>query len=362
MEACRAYWNYYVAGKGISRFIGATIVDVGRAECEYTHYLHLCPEESGGGAFDCNTILPVDVFYECQLVGYHLSDAGRCVADRVREPMQCDEPDGQFGGNPILFVSGSKTETRTDFATADGRLSVQRFYRSLKQRWHSLAALNSAFNAEPLGQVGGWGFGFAMEWHLEKTRIALSSSNPGGALYLPDGTAHHYAYHSGFTPNSHNPNSKYKVEFVGVLPSVWSTLFDVSSQWRVTDLKTGRVWLLKTFAESYNKSRQYTVARPIKITDADGYVQNLIYGSKGEVLSVTDSYGRTLGFTWRNYTVTTLPDVAGGHPVPEALQQVTLPDGGRSVYSYDLPVTIPSDQPCDTPCLRQAPERRRCRP
>ena len=236
VEACRAYWNYYVAGKGISRFIGATIVDVGRAECEYTHYLHLCPEESGGGAFDCNTILPVDVFYECQLVGYHLSDAGRCVADRVREPMQCDEPDGQFGGNPILFVSGSKTETRTDFATADGRLSVQRFYRSLKQRWHSLAALNSAFNAEPLGQVGGWGFGFAMEWHLEKTRIALSSSNPGGALYLPDGTAHHYAYHSGFTPNSHNPNSKYKVEFVGVLPSVWSTLFDVSSQWRVTDL------------------------------------------------------------------------------------------------------------------------------
>ena len=262
----------------------------------------------------------------------------------MREYPSCGPNSGPTFGNPILTSSGSKLETRTDFATADGRLSVERYYRSLPQRQNSIAATQYAYHSEPLGQVNGWGFWFSMEWHLQVKNISTSGSTPGGVLYLPDGTAYDFAYASGaFVPSSYVPNTDYKLEFIGTLPAQWSTLFAAPSQWRVTDLKSGRIWLLKTVAEDFNASTlRYNIARPIKMTDADGYVQNFTYGTKGEIASVTDSYGRTLGFNWRNYNITSVPNLPGGLPMPEALEMISLPDGSKLVYTYDPPVALPS--------------------
>jgi RHS repeat-associated protein len=308
-EACRAEYDYYI-GPNPNAVISSTPYD-GK------FYDYRCIWDAG--------ILPNSVGLHCA-AGYTPVSEDRCVMAPVRENCPCTPQGGPTAGDPILLSSGSLLEDQTDFATADGRLSVKRHYRSTPQRWHSLIMHRAL-----LGQSNGWGFNFSMELHF---------AGYSATLYLPGGSAFDYSGGTGtlFSPEVHGPNYEYRVEFVGTPPSSWNNITTYSTQWKVTELLTGRIWLMQTFLvpiSGYVPS--YLVARPIKITDADGYVQNLAYGSAGELVSITDSYGRTLSVTWRSLTLR-----VGSPSVVDVVEQITLPDGNKLVYAYDPPVAVPA--------------------
>jgi hypothetical protein len=325
--ACRREWEYYELNLGPSRFIGSKPYQgrVDQAQCLWTTYQSLCTLENGG-TVSCPTNLPNSVDLKCD-VGYSSTSEHVCQKDPPYVFDPCTPQGGPAEGtrgnsdpvrsNPIQLSSGAKLERVTDFSTADGRLSVNRAYNNLPQRW-----TNITIGTEPMGQTSGWGFGFSVELHLSG---ALNAT-----LFLPEGMAFFYSRTgSVFAPEEHGENYDYTVEFVGTPPASWSTLLTAPSQWKVTQVRTGRVFLLQTPAANINGAADYTLARVIRITDPDGYVQNFAYGTSGAIATVTDSYGRSLGFTWRPYTVTALTNVAGYLPVPDVLEQITLPDGNK---------------------------------
>jgi hypothetical protein len=343
--ACANEWSTYVSPTG-SQFIGAEMVPDNplQARCKWTTYLHGCP----GGGFPvpphgCSTVDPNAVVVSCQ-PGNSLNGSSFCQAEPNADAPSCGAQKSDHKGNPINIASGAKNEYRADFATADGRLKVERLYNSLPRRFDL-----SAVSAEPMGQTGGWGFGFSLEWHIDPY-IGTSLTAPGGyggTLFLPDGTAFNFARNGSTFPTSvYGTTLDYKVEFVGTVPADWGTVFAASSQWKVTDQRSGRVYLLQTFPRSINDALpRYSIARVIKITEADGYFQNLTYGSAGQLQTVTDSYNRTLGITWRQYVPITTTGVAGFLPTSDVVDQITLPDGNKLVYTYDPPVASPSNGP-----------------
>ncbi|MGB8818466.1 MAG: hypothetical protein WCC66_11150, partial [Rhizobiaceae bacterium] len=215
-------------------------------------------------------------------------------------------------------------------------MTVERFYRSTPQRWRGSLDIWAPIN----GQLGGWGFNFSVVWHLDRF---IATGGYGGTLFLPDGRAFGYNRSgSVFSSATAGPTFDYKVELVGAPPASYGSLLTASSQWRVTEYKSGRIWLLQTFRHNPNDSTSsFGIARPVSLSEPDGYVQNFAYGAKGELATITDSYGRTLTFAWRQFVPSVLNDPTM-LPYPEAIDQITLPDGAKLVYSYDPPAVSPS--------------------
>jgi RHS repeat-associated protein len=327
--ACHVEWEYYGLNNTPSQFIGSTPY-MGK------FYSHRCLWTTNF----IGAILPNSVSLFCDYPYVAVSE-DVCQKDPALNFDPCTPQGGPTEGirresdglvsNPIQLSSGAKIERITDFATADGRLSVERAYHSLPQRWNDIT-----IGTEPIGQTNGWGFGFSMELHL--------SGALNGTLFLPQGLAFFYSRSgSTFTPEVHGENYDYTVALVGAPPADWNTYLTTSSQWKVTQARTGRVYFLQTFPININDSTpDYDIARVVKIADADGYVQNLTYGPTGALLSITDSYGRSLGFTWRPFNKTALPNVPGSLPVPDVVEQITLPDGNKLAYTYDPAPTLPS--------------------
>lgn len=338
--ACQAQWQGMKDGTITgdvgpdSTFLGAVQYKPGRNyACAWTTAMNYCFWEPGGKV--CGNTPPNLVDFYCAS-GQTPDGNGVCVDEPLIDPPanKCNTLP-----HPILIPTGDQIETASDFVTADGKLSVDRFYRSTPARYMGTGNFGMAGNAPILGELNGWSFGFALEWHLHD----YIATGYASQLYIPDGISASYGkVGNNFVPPSVTPNTRYKVEFVGTPPADWGTVFNASTQWRITETETGRIWLLQTFAKDYNTATlRYSVARPIKITDADGYVQNLAYGSMGELTSVTDSYGRVLNFTWYYRQLTAATGIAYTTPVPTVVKQISLPDGSKLVYAYDPPNTTP---------------------
>jgi len=107
---------------------------------------------------------------------------------------------------------------------------------------------------------------------------------------------------------------------------------------RATILSTGGQFTVKTTKGDQitlalfvpNWSNQFMAARPTQIVYRGGYTWNFTYGTRGEVLSITDSYARTISFVW-NYT--TNGDTSTLYP--RAVRSISMPDGTVLVYEYE---------------------------
>ncbi|MCD0419633.1 DUF6531 domain-containing protein [Rubrivivax sp. JA1024] len=275
---------------------------------------------------------PAPVSYECE-TGFKRSLPGVCVREEDYQPTPDRDACGGYnnGGNvsastdyPIDITSGNKTFKVIDFETADRSLSLTRLYNS---RPH-MGAINGTISANPLGLGFNWRFAFQHELHLNvdyTDNVEIETAGGGSYPFLrKSATGAFEAQHWGYGTYS---QTDYSLEFVGTWPSSWSSVISASTQWRVKD-RDDNVWVFQTFLQP--GSNKYVIGRPISVTKRGGHVTTFAYGTYGELVSVTDPYGKVLSFAW-NYK----PASAPGGVAPIAINRVTLPDGTHLDYTYD---------------------------
>jgi RHS repeat-associated protein len=348
--ACRARFDYYKSTSP-NRYVGSYPTDhVNIVDCSWTYVAFLCLPENGysptsiSGNLACSIPAPGPVDFQCD-TGYKVAAAStpQCVKeiDYVETRRICTYDNGAGinppVGNPIVLRSGEKVESATDFATADNRFSLTRNYRS----FYGSAKVDSAASA-----FGNWRFGLLPEIRLDVYDVTL---------HMPDGSAHDFKIQSdGSVPASGtNPTREYTVRFLGTAPSYdgtyptdKTTLSNFKTRWEVKDAES-RTWVLETFPSlnTNASATRYKVARPVSMTERDGYTQTYTYSSTdSRLLSISDSFGRTASFTWSYLYITALSGIANTTPIPQTITGVTLPDGTSLRYTYDPAVStaVPS--------------------
>jgi RHS repeat-associated protein len=335
--ACRSQWQHWSGP--LSRYIGASplVGNPNEAQCSWTTFQYLCPQETGGGISSCGTILPGHVLFGCE-PGYTPTQ-GMCLKNPTPE-CQCARNNGSSAnpevGHPIVLSTGSKVLRADDYSTADGDFSIGRSYRSIQ------IGRSASFQTAIRGLAGGWNFDFAYEVQLKGFSGSPSSPSAKLALVAPDGTANDFVMQSGgawvpdTTTGAYYAPTNLKVEYIGTLPSDLSTLQSASTQWRVTD-GDDTVWTFQTFTRP-NTTSPYAVGRPISRVMRSGYRWDFAYRSDASLQTITDSFGRQASFNWSMFYMTPLaPPPAGWLPWPEAVATVSLPDGTSLRYTYDPP-------------------------
>jgi YD repeat-containing protein len=339
--ACRAQWQWYQGVRTDSRYIGyyLTVGNPNQGGCKWTQYQYLCPQETGGNASTCGVIFPTWIELRCQ-TGY-TPVQGQCRKDSElvpERPCNCNNGSSSNpqGKNPIVFSSGSKVLKARDYESADGDFVISRSYRSLP------VGRSASFQSRPVGLSGNWQFDFMYELQLASFSGSAASPNAKLTLAAPDGTAYDFTMQPGgaWAPNATTgafyAPTNLKVEFLGTVPSDLSTLQSASTQWRVTD-GDDTVWTFQTFARP-NTTSPYAVGRPISRVARDGYRWDLAYRADNSLQTVMDSFGRLATFNWAQFYVSSLANPpAGSLPYPEAVSNISLPDGTSLRYSYDPP-------------------------
>ncbi|MFN7089158.1 MAG: RHS repeat-associated core domain-containing protein [Allorhizobium sp.] len=338
-EACRAQWEWAGMNNGKSRFIGAfdRPNSIWSKNCSWTSYQYLAPQEVGCGVFSCGTVLPSITSFACAS-GYTRVFPYSCVKTpdyRPQRPM-CGYGNGGKPnpaiGNPIILSSGTKYHSTEDFSAGDGKLSVSRTYRS------NPIGRNVSAQYLPLGLPNGWQFSFTMELQLGTFSGSPSSPNANVTLIAPDGSPYDFKLNTNGTwttdSSSGSVSSDFSLEYIGTLPTELSTVKSSSSNWLITG-PDDRRWSLQTFA-GVNTTTLFDVARPTSVEDREGYIWTYNYDpADHRLLSIVDTYNRTISFSWNYFYITTVSGRAGSLPFPEAISTITFPDGTKATYEYD---------------------------
>lgn len=320
-------------------------------KCRWTYAGWLCPNEPippGAPSF-CGYPAPGLVEFDCD-AGYTRVFPGKCTPDPTPErpvvsasscPAKNTDQAAPFSNpnpptpNPVVLSTGAKIWSAVDFETDDGLFKIARNYRS------SPGGYTHAMVQGPLGLANGWQFDFGMELQFSSFTGSPSSPNANVTLLAPDGSGYDFSLNSSgaFLPQATSGavSYNYKVEYVGTLPANLATVDDAQTTWRVTG-PDDRVWTLKTFAH-VNSPSVYRIARPTQAVARDGYTWTFTYGTNGALSSITDTFGRSATFTWNLFYVTTLSNVSGALPYPEAVDTITFPGGTSVKYTYDPPPT-----------------------
>ncbi|WP_375283171.1 RHS repeat-associated core domain-containing protein [Marinicauda pacifica] len=231
-----------------------------------------------------------------------------------------------------MLETGAKLLFQNDFATHDGLFSISRFYRSFP------AGRSLAFRSTARGLASGWAFNFAYE--LQFNEFSGSPSNPDAqvAFVTPDGVAYDFvlAPDGSWMPwsgagLSYEP-ADITVELLGGLPSDLSDLMDSPSTWQIVDEQDRTITFI---AQPYPNTNDYRIARPTSIEYRGGYTWTFSYGSDHALSEIVDSFGRQAQFTWHYRHITSLSGQPGGAPHPEAIDEITFPDGSSARYIYD---------------------------
>lgn len=338
--ACATLWHEVGMDKGNSVLLGGRISpnNPNVFNCDWSYNGYLCP--MGG----CGTVVPNNVFLTCATgqTAVNSNCQGPSTPIAPRHPCSCpiDGNPNPAVGDPVILSTGEVFLKATDYASADGRFSFTRAYRT-----QPIGPLNVL--AVPFGLDGRWQFDFMMELQLGffYGQLNQGSATGGATVIAPDGTSHLFNMQSngtfvtGYQGYIYHPaDSDYSIKFVGTLPADLSTLPNTATQWQVTD-KDGRVWLLKTMQLQNKLGPGYvnlnTIARPIKITDRDGYSRTLTYATDGSLTSIVDSFGRTMTVEWYRFTSSSPQDPNAASPYPEVISAINLPDGTKLQYIYD---------------------------
>lgn len=231
-------------------------------------------------------------------------------------------PPRPHAGNPVIISTGEKFQNFEDFSTSDNRLKLTRFYRN------SFGNSPRVAHSIPAGLGRNWQFGFAEELHINGGLSQISLLRPDGSAFSfyreTDGSFSHYDYDDQVLD--------FTVEFIGTWPSDPVAVVTI---WKVTELRTGRTIEYQSYERPNGVSSTplFDIARPIKITHADGYYWDFTYQTGGELDKITDSLGRELDFTWFE-NETTINSVLYRYE-STAVSRVDLPDGTYVTYSYD---------------------------
>ncbi|WP_167765446.1 MULTISPECIES: RHS repeat domain-containing protein [unclassified Brevundimonas] len=287
-------------------------------------------DRSSWNAKECDwhyfgTPAPTIVQFQCS-GGYTAVAPGRCVQGWNNFP-QCLPSDGapNFGARaaactprPISILSGTKTFDTVDFETETGSLLVERHYSSL-----AFGGAAGTLRNPPVS-AGNWRFGFSMELQLTSNLSSgvITVLTPQGLLLQfqrqPDGSLAPYT-----TSSYPVPRTDYSLELVGPWPSALADLRTTPSTWRLRSQQAE--WIFVTRADPV--SGQYNVGRPSTMTEREGPTWTFAYGSAGELTTLSDQFGNSLGFTW------IMSSAGAQHPL--AVSEIALP-GGRSLrYFYE---------------------------
>jgi RHS repeat-associated protein len=198
------------------------------------------------------------------------------VPDSKSEGNPCDQPGSCGGGEPIDVATGNVFYQTTDYhTTGQNPLSFTRYYNSISAPTFALT--------------------LAMNWRSNYDRYIRILSASSIIVERQDGRQLTFTLNgSTWTPDS----------------DVDLYLTNSGSTWTLTD-STDAV-------ETYTTQSGGFEAILSTITARNGYAQTLHYNGSNQLTSVSDSYSRSLGFTYNNGLI----------------QTVTTPDSLVLTYGY----------------------------
>ena len=278
------------------------------------------------------------------LVVYHCADPNASVP-----PGRCAPPNENFavrdvcrangGGTPgvstpfpIGALTGNKALDARDFVTSEPGLSIARSYNSARYGFGYSYAYYP-FRGDPLG-FANWLPDFAFEVQISKEVLDVVGQV---GLVAPDGGFYAFKKQSNGSlapfmgSSTAAPQLDYSLELLTSWPADLSAFTNSVSRWRMVDPDDG-IWTLETSADPV--TGKYITARPISHVARGGRARTFMYGARGELLSITNQFGRSLNFTWI-YSDPADADRTGP-VVPRAISQIELPNHDRLVYLYEV--------------------------
>lgn len=315
-EACYAQWDYFHFSAS-SVYQGAVPTD-------------------GWDVFKCKwTGLPYPSLTQffCD-TGYTKVAPERCVKEvyPARPCNNCGDgvPYGTpnpVAGNPVEILTGLKMEKATDFSTFDGKLQVDRHYNALIYDPTALP-----YGVLRYGGIG-WTFDFG-----PTIRLGTFSSSTGKtvAIFMADGTRYYFTLNTttgqfvatDFASRDKATRTRFALSLNGPAPTNWADLNTGPSSWTLVDNFTGITYGLDVRLRTGATVYAYGIAS--SITHRGGYEWTLTYGSDNELVSVEDSFGRELTFTWYSGY-----GGAAGYAYEILADTIGLPDGTWLKYSYE---------------------------
>ncbi len=295
------------------------------AGCVFTYVNPHCSRVVGTIAYTL-PIIPITT-YSCpaggRVSGTSCINAPACPLGQIRNAItgKCGLPPKNNGGNdcnkgnninfgnPINAGTGNKWQHETDLTGDAFGLTFDRYY-------------NASITANTANLGAGW-------LHAYTRSSTVQSTGAWVTIRRNDGKEYNFQQNAG----------------------VWITDADVPD--RLDELKDSsniRIGWRYTTAdnaiETYNASGKLT-----SITDPSGLTQTLTYSDTSTpatiaattdlLISVTDSFGRQLAFSYdSNNRISTLTDPAGGvyrygYDANNNLASVTYPDGASKTYHYE---------------------------
>lgn len=328
-EACKWQYDHY-------KPVGQPSWFIGYKDTAYYWSNKLCDWYPHGPGISPN---PASALFQCDY-GYTPVEPGLCLKDNIPTTDPCSSNNGALpnpkSAHPVEILTGSKILTREDFQTADGSLSLGRWFTS-----GGYAGLPvSYYNTRLPASFANW----RASWSLQITISEFNIISNRWVVTLPSGRAVTFQRSGGtFTPYSNItypiPATDVKLAYVGTYPSSanYATFVASSSTWTVTD-EQDRVWTLQTYLDP--QSGVYNIAVPTSMVDRTGLVRTFTYGSSGELTSISDSAGKTVTLSWL-YSDPSTVGISGRPKVPVAISRIDLPDGSDINYSYETSVANP---------------------
>jgi YD repeat-containing protein len=215
-----------------------------------------------------------------------------CGEPRVDQPKTC---------NPIALGSGYKFVVDDDYrGTGTFPLTLIRYYSSTVEQG-SARGTQSVFSGVTAGVTFNGPEKFSAHWRSTYDR-SIDLEALGG----------HFAFarrHDG------------RVRTFELVNGVWVTDADTADKLTRKSANGNPIgWEYTSGSDDIVET--YDVAgRLIALTNRQGLTQTLTYNALNRVSAVTDSFGRSLTFTYG--------------PTPGRLDAVTVPDGGTVAYTYD---------------------------
>lgn len=287
-----------------------------------------------------NTVLPVSVNLVCPPDWVRTLTA-QCIG-RPQGEQDCGNAaigrkSGGTAGNPICLQSGAKLDAEIDYASADGLLSVERYYNS-----RGLGAPTTSL------QVG---IGFGRMWRgLLPGRLLATSS---GLQYISDGAGiTNFAIVDGGNANSMaylaEAPSRLTTSFIDTTALTRDQYFaapenvNSAGEYRL-DLPSGDYILFRRGPERAAGTGPARVLVPVEHRLASGYARWFDYNAGSLVpYRIRDSFNRTMTLTWRGVDQVAGMNCTGDGCNPiltslaPVLTHIALPDGTALSYDYDV--------------------------
>lgn len=283
-----------------------------------------------------------------------IRSGGVCTSSKMQVTDTCEAGASPTkAGNPIDVITGHKIQKVVDFATADGRLKLERSYNSYANGFYARSGLELHIGEK---------------WSIAQFPRAKANVLSGGiseiTFFLPGGRAINafYSFTKGFQLVDNARSGGGELEYSlstsgnirsGIVNGEEGTL-SLSS---VDGSKINFAVSLVEVPIGVTAVRKKIFTRVTSVVYPSGYTKNydvdydLTQNLDGNIYpflkSITDSFGRKLSFNYNKVIWVKADDpdsqlfdndgVTPKRPFKVYVSSVTLPDGSTLKYSYDSP-------------------------